>query len=374
MLEDPWHATVYCGDHLRRWNIAAYVVAGVLAFFACVALVGTLVDRIDRTFYKLEATQSLQEEADVSVTKAAVRAVIATPPMADVDSSLTPPETPYVVQQQLRRPGVPARGATPQGSQSGGGPAAAALGGGGAQFGGRGETSTPLWQGVAADVSVDSLDRDSSLVLGRGDSFFGRGGGGALVAASSAARISLVGSAVLGGPAKVRGAGFWSGSPLGVELAAHGVDPASPFQTSQQQLRSAHSRPGLGVVADRGRDATAAAASPIEALRQQRAPGEFPGTAGVEDTSSAFVGHAKGRRNSSVSEDEAAGPTVQPYDVQRGPPVRAAVKCFSLIHNWPRLVSIAGERYVCPVSVSVAGSPPLALPSLECAGRESSPL
>lgn len=353
--EDPWHASVYCGDNGQPWTLGAYAVASTLLLLACAAAVGTLIDKIDRAFYKLEVAQDRRLEAEVLVTNAAVHAAISTPPMADVDADPVSIR-PLLLQQSQRGPGTNPRSGAPT-------PRAGAT---------RDtvdtdrEVAVSRWQGVSAELSFDRLVRSG----GGGDVFGGLGGngggGGGLVAASSAARISLGGAASLGRstPRAMVASAHLYGSPVGVEMPSsvatfgNGDGMSAPFPSSSRQLRSVHSTSsnyGAGLLersraAAEGVNSSATTPRKPSTMTRLRAAGDFPDTEGATDASAAFIGHVRDRRNSSISEGDDGGPTRNaarsqpPYDVQRGPLLRAAVKCFSLIHNWPRMISISGER------------------------------
>ena len=349
--EDPWHANVYCGDNGQPWTLGAYAVASTLLLLGCAAAVGTLIDKIDRAFYKLEVAQDRRLEAEVLVTKAAVHAAISTPPMADVDADPVSVR-PLFLQQSQRGSGTPRAGAA--GDRD-------------AVDADR-EVAVSRWQGMPAELSFDRLVRSGGG--GGGDVYGGFGGnvggGGGLVAASSAARISLGGAASLGrsSPRAMVATAQLYGSPMGVEMPSFvatfgsGDAMAAPFPSSSRQLRAVHSTSsnyGAGLL-ERSRAAAevvnSSATTPRKpsTMARLRAAGDFPDTVGATDASAAFIGHVRDRRNSSISEGDDGRPTRSaaqsqpPYDVQRGPFLRAAVKCFSLIHNWPRMVSISGER------------------------------
>ena len=341
----------------------------MLALLGCTTAVGTLIDRIDRVFYKLEAEQNLQFAAEVSSTNAAVQAVIYTPPMADVDGGVLLPDPYHLSQQRLiQRPGSFVRG------MHRGHPA------GGEQIQSSAGDASPLWQGALAEPSETSARGDDFLVKGVRE----EGSSGALVATSSAARISLGGALGYGraAPRATRGVRFGEssvlpGSPAGLELsaAALGSDDPGSYPVSNQLLRAMHPRSHSLAGSERGKSKAdrSIANSPIVPRKilgspgRLRTAGEFPTTEGVTDASASFLGHAKVRRNSSVSSDDGgAGPSQQPYDVQHGPLMRALVKCFSVIHNWPRMVSISGERWVRISATLHMHRAPLAMP---CSGR-----
>jgi hypothetical protein len=204
-------------------------------------------------------------------------------------------------------------------------------------------------------------------------------GGSSLVAASASARFSLGGaytsggggsSPVIGPSAAPRATrGMRAGADMQIPLSSEhpNEEQLSPMQLPLRSLtlRAASASGGAALwspfvsrnVEQRQVNSHPSPKQPpsqhtnsIVVLARQRVghgldAGDFP-QASDADASADFVGHVKSQRKSGVLPDagDKSGNDSNTYDVQSGPLLRAAIKCFSIQNNWPRLVSIAPLR------------------------------
>jgi hypothetical protein len=345
VLEDPWDATIYCGDNAFQLTPGAGVVIGVLVLLAGMVCVGTMLDRLDRALKHAEVVESLNVAAEVSATNEKVKSILYAPPMADVDG------------------GVIAAGA----SASSGPVTFNSL----EPAGWAAQPSWAPWPGDAVPGYADSR-ADYHRVASSGS--------GTLVATSAAARFSLgvaysAGSAPsspvvtpLSAPKLVKGGALRSGgveyygSPTGMELSTASVllRSAPEDQFAPQRVLSLRAASSSGLASfprspppplrySTGLPISARASPSAPSNRQPGLQaGSFP-EPGDSDASADFVGHVKARRVSSSDAPGNAFPVNgegkhAPYDVQSGSLFRAGIKCFSAQHNWPRMVSIAPSR------------------------------